>query len=208
MSVEELLLVRGVTPALLFGPDVNRNGVIDPSEEGRDSGSGPQSGWAAYLTLFGQEHNVRATMAPRINLNNSDLEALYDEMKAASMPDEWINFIIAYRQNGPYRGRIHLLAVPRHRAPDLPVRARQGQNAILAGSRPRRREGASPRQESGMESDDAARRIIDRRFPMPLHGLYLPEVDGSLHDKCLAGDSGANQHQPGLGDDPGRHLRA
>ena len=26
-SIEELLLVRGVTPALLFGADLNRNGV-------------------------------------------------------------------------------------------------------------------------------------------------------------------------------------
>jgi hypothetical protein len=28
-TIEELLLVRGVTPDLLFGADMNRNGVID-----------------------------------------------------------------------------------------------------------------------------------------------------------------------------------
>ena len=32
-SIEELLLVRDVTPALLFGADLNRNGVIDANEE-------------------------------------------------------------------------------------------------------------------------------------------------------------------------------
>lgn len=32
-TVEELLLVRGVTPQLLFGLDSNRNGAIDPHEE-------------------------------------------------------------------------------------------------------------------------------------------------------------------------------
>ena len=33
-AVEELLLVRGVTPELLFGLDVNRNGMVDPHEQG------------------------------------------------------------------------------------------------------------------------------------------------------------------------------
>ena len=31
-TVEELLLVRGVTPQLLFGTDTNRNGMVDPNE--------------------------------------------------------------------------------------------------------------------------------------------------------------------------------
>jgi DNA uptake protein ComE-like DNA-binding protein len=31
-SVEELLLVRGVTPQLLYGPDLDRNSVVDPIE--------------------------------------------------------------------------------------------------------------------------------------------------------------------------------
>jgi len=34
-SLNELLLVRGVTPELLFGKDKNRNGVIDPDEAER-----------------------------------------------------------------------------------------------------------------------------------------------------------------------------
>jgi hypothetical protein len=31
-TVEELLLIRGVTPQLLFGSDTNRNGMVDPHE--------------------------------------------------------------------------------------------------------------------------------------------------------------------------------
>lgn len=185
MSVEELLLVRGVTPALLFGPDVNRNGVIDPSEEGRDSGVGPQSGWAAYLTLFGQERNVRADGTPRINLNNSDLEALYDEMKAASMPDEWINFIIAYRQNGPYRGT-NPTSGGTAPAPDFTGegaatgKMQFSQVLDLVGAKVQVLD-----KESGMDSDDAARRVIDSPFPDALHGLYLPE----LMDLCTTNAS-------------------
>ncbi|MEZ6093076.1 MAG: type II secretion system protein GspK [Pirellulaceae bacterium] len=36
-SLDEILLVRGVTPQLLFGADSNRNGIIDTSELGDSS---------------------------------------------------------------------------------------------------------------------------------------------------------------------------
>jgi type II secretory pathway component PulK len=39
-SVEELLLVKGVTPQMLFGYDLNRNGVIEPEEQTAASGQG------------------------------------------------------------------------------------------------------------------------------------------------------------------------
>ena len=55
-SIEELLLVKGVTMGLLFGNDRNRNGVLDPDE---DDGSGVlDRGWAAYLTIHSREQNV------------------------------------------------------------------------------------------------------------------------------------------------------
>jgi Type II secretion system (T2SS), protein K len=58
-TVEELLLVRGVTPQILFGYDLNRDGVIDASE--RDAqGAGSMFSGAAnesrgifqYLTVY------------------------------------------------------------------------------------------------------------------------------------------------------------
>ncbi len=36
-TVEELLLIRDVTPELLFGEDINRNGVLDPNEDDGDA---------------------------------------------------------------------------------------------------------------------------------------------------------------------------
>jgi hypothetical protein len=62
-SLEELLLVKGVTPELLFGNDRNRNGVLDAEE---DDGSGlVDQGWAAYLTVYsrGLTPTPRATRA-------------------------------------------------------------------------------------------------------------------------------------------------
>ena len=37
-TVEELLLVEGVTPQLLYGDDTNRNGILDPNEFDIDAG--------------------------------------------------------------------------------------------------------------------------------------------------------------------------
>lgn len=110
-TVEELLLVRGVTPALLFGQDANRNGMIDASESasGSSTSSGTSSdvvsqrGWASYLTLHSQERNVNSRGEPRINLNSDDLQTLSDSLSKV-FPSDWVTYIIAYRQNGPYTG--------------------------------------------------------------------------------------------------------
>src|SRR5262249_35407736 len=67
-SLEELLLVKGVTPQLLFGNDKNRNGVLDPDE---DDGSGQCNiGWSAYLTVYSREVNVDSEGNLRINVND------------------------------------------------------------------------------------------------------------------------------------------
>jgi len=72
-SLEELLLVRGVTPQLLFGNDRNRNGLLDPGEEdGNDLGRG----WSEFLTCYGREVNVDSTGVTRIDLNTPDLATL------------------------------------------------------------------------------------------------------------------------------------
>jgi type II secretory pathway component PulK len=107
-TVEELLLVRGVTPRLLFGMDVNRNGMIDSHEqldreEQGEVVEGAERGWSAFLTLYSLENNLRPDGQPRIYLNQSDLTKLHQELTEALSP-EWATFIVAYRQNGPYSG--------------------------------------------------------------------------------------------------------
>lgn len=95
-SIEELLLIRGITPELLFGNDLNRNGRRDPDEET----SGEFSyGWAPYLTVYSREMNVDNDGNPRIFLNKTswaDLQKLYTELKTA-VGDELAASLIAYR---------------------------------------------------------------------------------------------------------------
>jgi hypothetical protein len=109
-TIEELLLVRDVTPSLLFGSDVNRNGRIDPDEAtsnasipGVDNSDGSMNqGWSPYLTLYSKEKNVQPSGQPKINLNGSDLQQLSTDLQTAQLTDDQIQFILAYRLYGPY----------------------------------------------------------------------------------------------------------
>jgi Type II secretion system (T2SS), protein K len=102
-SVEELLLVRGVTPTLLFGVDSNRNGVVDADEQAR-FGMGVETpgalGWASYLTVHGAEANKKSDGTPAVKVNQEDLELLYEELTEAIGDETLASFIVAYRIAG------------------------------------------------------------------------------------------------------------
>jgi type II secretory pathway component PulK len=92
-SLEELLLVKGVTPQLLYGDDVNRTGF-------HDDGSAADRGWSAYLTVYTHETNVDSQGNPRTYLNDSDINSLTEKLTTA-LGDEMARFIVAYRMYGP-----------------------------------------------------------------------------------------------------------
>jgi type II secretory pathway component PulK len=104
-SLEELLLVKGVTPQLLFGNDFNRNGSLDPDEN--DGSGAVDRGWSAYLTISSRELNLDSQGNPRIYVNDSDLNNLAEKLTTTLGPD-LANYIIAYRMYGgsptPARG--------------------------------------------------------------------------------------------------------
>lgn len=109
-TLEELLLIRGVTPQHLFGLDTNRNGLVDAAEQATTLPEGIDNsdrsfdrGWNGYLTLHGAEGNRRADGTPRININGEDLQQIYDDVAAAGQPD-LASFIVIYRQSGAYTG--------------------------------------------------------------------------------------------------------
>jgi hypothetical protein len=99
-SLDELLLIRGVTSQLLFGLDTNRNGILDDEEAAMGDVSSNDAdmylGWANYMTLYSNESNLTGEGLPRININADDIEQLYDDLKSA-FNDEWANYVIYYR---------------------------------------------------------------------------------------------------------------
>ena len=102
-SLDELLLVRGVTATLLYGEDFNRNGMLDPNENDGDASWPPdnadgalQLGWSAYLTVYGREKNTRWDGTNRININDNNLADLYDKLEQ-EFDATVAQFVIAYR---------------------------------------------------------------------------------------------------------------
>ncbi len=88
--LEELLLVRGVTRQMLFGG-------------GEGSSLSARQPWASLLTVAGAERNESFEGRPRIRLNDDNLTDL--QRRLASVFDRrWVDFILAYRQFGPYDG--------------------------------------------------------------------------------------------------------
>ena len=110
-SLAELLMVRGVTRELLFGGDANRNFRIDADEQQpivtADESSSEQNAefvpWVRLLTLHSAERNANGVGLQRVNLNNSKLAELNEQLEQVVTP-ELARFAILYRQFGPSSG--------------------------------------------------------------------------------------------------------
>jgi DNA uptake protein ComE-like DNA-binding protein len=94
-SIEELLLVQGVTPELLFGSDTNRNGQLD-ADEAAMGGGAFDAGWAPYFTVYSRERNVDLTGAQRTNINSRDISTLSTKLPGLVGQDV-SDFILGYR---------------------------------------------------------------------------------------------------------------
>jgi uncharacterized membrane protein YgcG len=106
-SLDELLMVRGVTPALLYGEDANRNGLLDPNENDGDASPPTDNadgildhGWVSYFTAYSRESNLRADGREKIHVNNGLLTELYDAL-IEEFDKPTAQFVIAVRINGP-----------------------------------------------------------------------------------------------------------
>ncbi|MDY3561676.1 type II secretion system protein GspK [Gemmata sp. JC673] len=87
-SLDELLLVQGVTPELLYGGDRNRNGVYDDGDDSTDRG------WADYLTVYGRELNVASDGQVRTYLNGENLTTLQQQL-GPQLGDELTAYVLA-----------------------------------------------------------------------------------------------------------------
>jgi len=105
VTIEELLLVQGVTPELLYGYDAVKMGystsdAVSGVISGVVSDGSMDHGWAAYLTLWSAESTLKTSDGtPKIDLNQEDLSSLYDELEAV-LTQEQAEFIVAYRIGG------------------------------------------------------------------------------------------------------------
>jgi len=109
-SIEELLLVKGVTRELLFGADANYNHQVEPHEQNGPQTSAPRASrstaitpWSSLLTLYSGWRNLNSEGGPRIDLNAMDLNKLHQQLSVA-LDARWASFIVALRRYGLYGG--------------------------------------------------------------------------------------------------------
>lgn len=106
-TLDEMLLIRGITPQILFGEDANRNGLLDPNENDGmlsapfDNGDGIlDRGWSAYLTVYSRELNLQQDRSSKIDVNSNTLSDVYDKIED-EFDEAAAKFIVAYRLSGP-----------------------------------------------------------------------------------------------------------
>ncbi len=107
-TVEELLLVKGVTGQILYGEDFDRNGLLTPNEDDGDDTFPPDNqdgvlnrGLYPYLTVLSKENNVSNDNRQRVYLYG-DEETLRTELTLAFPDDpEVVDFVVsATRKKG------------------------------------------------------------------------------------------------------------
>jgi type II secretory pathway component PulK len=97
-SIGELLHVKSITRAVLYGNDFNGNGIQD-ADEGSDT-EGFNPGLAAYLTVYSREQNTDARGLALTYINEADLEVFYEKL-APGVTEDMAKYVIMYRQYGP-----------------------------------------------------------------------------------------------------------
>lgn len=106
-TVEELLLVKGITGRILYGEDFDRNGLLTPNEDDGDESFPPDNqdnmlnrGLYPYLTVHSLENNVSKDNRPRAYLMGPE-ETLRTEL-AAAFPDEpaLVDYIVTATRTG------------------------------------------------------------------------------------------------------------
>lgn len=111
-TVEELLLVKAMTPEILYGEDWNQNGLLDANENDGDKSPPADNrdgtldfGFIAYVTVHSYDRNVRNDGQPRVNLNSAPPEQLQQALGDVLTPPE-VQQIAARR---PYASSAALL---------------------------------------------------------------------------------------------------
>ena len=96
-TIRELLLVKDVTPELLYGEDTNFNGKLDYNE--RDGSENPpmdngndylDEGWIAWLTCYAYDKNTDAQGNQRVNINSADESTLMESLGLSKSHAKWI----------------------------------------------------------------------------------------------------------------------
>ena len=75
-TVDELRLLYGSTMDILVGEDLNRNGVLDPSETDENQNNMVDPGIVEYFTVYSREPNTNSDGSQKVLINPVNVNAL------------------------------------------------------------------------------------------------------------------------------------
>lgn len=118
-TVEEVLLIKGASPELLYGEDTNRNGMLDWNEnDGEQSAPADNSngrldaGFFNYVTIHSYERNSDSQDQQRINLNQPESQADVQELVQEVLSEqEAITVMQSLRAAGFFRSQNDLTLI-------------------------------------------------------------------------------------------------
>lgn len=108
-TIDELLLVRGVTLDILYGEDTNANGTLDANENDGDASFPLDNaddqldlGWIHFLTVYSYELNEAGDGSARVNINSADEEEM-QELLGDVLSEDDIEEIIEARDQEEFQ---------------------------------------------------------------------------------------------------------
>lgn len=108
-SVDELGLVRDITPAVLMGEDANRNGVLDPNEDDGDQSDPPDNrngqldrGLLDYVTAWSRDTGKSLSGQNRIDVNSANTTALANLLQGSLSGSRLSSVVSLAHSNRPF----------------------------------------------------------------------------------------------------------
>ena len=109
-TVRELLMVRGITPELLFGKDRQQNGIVSQDDDQPEENISDITdlGWAALFTVDSTVNNLNAAGLERVNIQSADQAALTG---VKGITEDIAKAIVSYRARNRFSSIADLLDV-------------------------------------------------------------------------------------------------
>lgn len=113
-TVEELLLVKGVTPEVMYGMDANRNGLLDEEElaasgtsvSSREASNDTSRGIHPFVSVTGPGNPAQGGQQ-LTNVNGNNVQAVLDVLRNAGMEEARLNDVAQRVVSGrPFRNMI------------------------------------------------------------------------------------------------------
>ena len=96
-TLDDLLLINGIAPGMIYGEDLNRNFALEPNEDDGETQFPPDDGdgqlflgLQEFLTAYSYEFDISDEKLPKIQLNSTSTN-----WNVSDLPDQAITYIAA-----------------------------------------------------------------------------------------------------------------